>query len=118
MVNINNFLSKISFKTIKWDYSFSLFNIYIRDKNTFWGFSILSFTGSRQKYSFLELIVILPNLSNYKTLVWWSFDLFFLKNWISDQWEKERERLIWSQEYRDKTIFGRFAQKLNDFIKK
>jgi hypothetical protein len=51
-------------------------------------------------------------------LVWWSFDLFFLKNYLSDQWEKERERLIWSEEYRDKTIFARFAQKLNDFIKK
>ena len=117
-MNINNFLSKISFKTIRWDYSFSLFALYLRDKNTFWGFSLFTFSGPRNKYSLLECIFILPNMSNYKNLIWWSFDLFFLKNYVSDQWEKERERLIWSEEYRDKTIFERFAQKLNDFIKK
>jgi hypothetical protein len=56
-------------------------------------------------------------MSNYKNLIWWSFDLFFLKNWVSDAWEMERERLTWSKEYRDKTIFGRFAQKIKDSIK-
>ena len=116
-MNINELLSKISFKTIRWDYSFSLFDIYLRDKNTFWGFSVFTLSGSRRRYSLLELIVILPNMSNYRNLIWWSFDLFFLKNWVSDVWEGERERLTWSKEYRDKTIFGRFAQKIKDSIK-
>ena len=112
---MNNLLEKISWLTRRWNFKFSLFNLYFHDEFSSWGFELFKVSKKFNQYSALAISVRLPNKTNVKRFTIDSWDVLFLKRFMWNWWESLDDKKLWGGKL---TPFERISLKiLNRLIK-
>ena len=89
-------LERISWITRRWNYSFSLLDLYLNDHHDSWGFGFFSFSSFRT-YSFLRLTFRLPNMTNVRRFSIDEWDILFLHNFLWKAYDSLSDRQMWSR---------------------
>lgn len=89
-------LTKISWKTRRWNYKFHLCDLYLRDHLGTWGISLITIHSKFKTYSLFSIQFRLPNLTTVKRLSIDHLDLFFLRNYLFRVYDNLDDRMMWS----------------------
>ena len=88
-------LEKLAWKTRRWNFKFQSFTLYLNNQST-WGFNLMTFSTNLRDYSLLSFEFRLPNKTHVKTLSIDHWDLFYVRNYLSDRWDDLDDRELWS----------------------
>ncbi len=89
-------LTKIAWKTRKWNYKFHVCDLYLRDRFGTWGIDLITFHSNLKNYSLFSIQIRLPNLTTVKRLSVDHLDLFFLRNYLFKVSNRLDDRMMWS----------------------
>lgn len=92
-----SFLEKISWKTRRWNYEFSLLNLHLHDSQEAWGFSFFEFKNNFVSYSLLGVMFRLPNKTTVKRFTIDDWDLLFMSYYLSKRREDLADKKLWNR---------------------
>ena len=92
---MNSILEKISWWTRKWNYSFDLLQIDLRDNHGSWGFKVFNFKANFYDHSLLAFYFRLPNKTTVKKFHIDHIDLFYLNRPLYKVYDKLNDRELW-----------------------
>jgi len=92
---MKSFLEKVSWLTRRWNFKFRLFDLYLHDEFSTWGFEFFTIQYKHQVYSALAIMFRLPNKTNIKELTIDDWDFLFLERPLYKIWERLDDRKLW-----------------------
>jgi hypothetical protein len=94
-MGIQKILEKISWSTRRWNVKFQLFNIYLHDGDSTWGFNVGSLLVDYHLYCLLSFEFRLPNKTNVKKFVVDHWDFLYLRHPLWNGFIELEEKRIW-----------------------
>jgi hypothetical protein len=91
-----NILTKIAWKTRRWNYQFDLCKLYLHDQFGTWGIDLIAIHSNFKTYSLFSIQIRLPNLTTVKKLSVDHIDLFFLRNYLFIVYNRLDDKLLWN----------------------
>jgi len=88
-------LQKIEWKTRKWNITFKLLDIQLRDGGGYWGFTFCELTNNYIQYSLASIEFVLPNGAERKRMSIIDWDLLFLRTPIRNWVNHIDESILW-----------------------
>lgn len=92
---MGEFLEKISWLTRRWNFKFRLFDLYLHDEFSAWGFELFTIQYNYQAYSALAILFRLPNKTTVKEFTIDDWDFLFLERFMWKTWERLDEKKLW-----------------------
>lgn len=92
---MGEFLEKISWLTRRWNFKFRLFDLYLHDEFSAWGFEFFTIQYNYRAYSALAFLFRLPNKTTVKEFTIDDWDLLFMERFIWKAWERLDDKKTW-----------------------
>lgn len=106
-------LEKISWKTRRWNYKFTLLNLHLHDHEGTWGFNLCTFYINFRTYSLLSIEVRLPNLTHVRKFVVDDWDFLYLSRPLYTKYDKLTDRALYGSKLsKGEQIFIKLCNKV------